>query len=121
MANQDPFFYAHHAFTFAIVDLVLNYENIANGNTKKSGPFYGLEQFSQFECPGHKLDDVTAFQNLVPYKNGEEKGKLHTWRDILRMWHFDVREYRFVFDEKHGFGAPGYEKMLEIMEKNYLP
>ena len=45
----------------------------------------------------------------------------HTWRDIMRMWHFDIREYRYVFDEEHGFEAPGYEKMLKIMETNYLP
>merc|ERR1712048_441980 len=54
-ANQDPFFYAHHGFTFAIVDLVLQIENY----TKKNAPFYDLKNISKYECPGNKFNDVT--------------------------------------------------------------
>ena len=78
-ANQDPTFYLHHAFTFAVVDFAKRAAN-------EPPPFYGLDNYSYNECPGHRLDDATVFKNLVPYKTHQEPGSAHTWRDILEMW-----------------------------------
>ena len=58
--------------------------------------------FTKNECSGHRLDDVTVFSDLVPYTDEQEKGSRHTWRHIFRMWHYDLRDYRFVVN--NGFG-----------------
>ena len=78
-ANQDPTFYLHHAFTFAAVDY-------AKRLAPEPPPFYGLEDSSSEECPGHRLNDTTIFRNLVPYRTDQEPGSAHTWRHILEMW-----------------------------------
>ena len=90
VANIDPFFYVHHVYTFAVVDL-------AKRLTSDSGPVYGLDRYSEEECGGHKLDDTTVFSNLVPYRNGQNIGDKHTWRDILYQWEPERRHYRYDY------------------------
>lgn len=79
VANADPTFYIHHAFTFWLVDR-------AKRNSTDIPPYYNLENYSKYECPGHRLDDETVFSNIVPYTNDQIIGQKHTWRDILFMW-----------------------------------
>ena len=87
-ANQDPTFYIHHAFTFWLMDR-------AKRNSTDRPPYYNLENYSKYECPGHRLDDETVFTSLVPYKSDKFAGSKHTWRDILFMWSDDRRSTRW--------------------------
>eukprot|EP00588_Corethron_pennatum_P014955 CAMPEP_0194280140 /NCGR_PEP_ID=MMETSP0169-20130528/15926_1 /TAXON_ID=218684 /ORGANISM="Corethron pennatum, Strain L29A3" /LENGTH=752 /DNA_ID=CAMNT_0039024745 /DNA_START=122 /DNA_END=2377 /DNA_ORIENTATION=- len=95
-ANQDPIFYAHHAFTFVVGDLAaksLEERGIA------SAPLYGLDMVPQIngvkECPGHNVDDTTVFKNLVRYKSSQEQGSEHTWAHILEMWSPERRDFEW--------------------------
>jgi len=101
-ANQDPIFYAHHAFTFLVGDLAmksLEERGIA------SAPFYGLDMLDQTratkECPGHNLDDTSVFKNLVRYKTDQESGSQQTWAHILEMWSPERRDYEWIINDDH--------------------
>lgn len=87
-ANADPVFYIHHAFTFWLVDR-------AKRHSSDTQPFYNLEKASEYECPGHRLNDETVFSDLVPYTIGQANGEKHTWKDILFMWSDDRRSVRW--------------------------
>eukprot|EP00948_MAST-09A_sp_MAST-9A-sp1_P003855 g3855.t1 len=69
-ANQDPLFYLHHGFTFAVLDY-------AKRNTKDAlakAPFFNLAKYTAHECFGNRLSDMTVFENLVPYDVGQQVG-----------------------------------------------
>jgi hypothetical protein len=95
VANQDPLFYLHHAFTFMVSDRAMRHQH----EHGIPGPFFGLDEMDQAQqCEGHNVDDVTIFSNLVPYTTGQTPGARHTWRDILVAWNFDRREFRWVLE-----------------------
>jgi len=107
VANQDPVFYLHHAFTFVVVERAMrrqrDYAAKGQGGNHQSPPFYGLDEYFNYgererECPGNNLYDVSPFNHLVPYTTGQAVGSRHTYEDILRQWNFSKRHYRWVLE-----------------------
>jgi hypothetical protein len=100
VANQDPMFYAHHAFTFLINEYGL--ENIAERGFG-AAPNYGisdiLEKRGVPECPGNNPSDRSIFKNLVRYKVGQDHGSEHTWDHIFEMWSPDRRDYEWLAND----------------------
>merc|ERR1740139_902780 len=101
-SNQDPMFYAHHAFTFVVGDLAaksLEERGIA------SAPLYGLDMIPQIkgvkECPGHNVDDTTIFKNIVRYKSSQAPGSEHTWAHILEMWAPERRDFEWIINDEY--------------------
>jgi len=90
VANQDPVFYAHHVYTFAVVDL-------AKRLSSDDYPFFGMEHYTANECDGHRLNDTTIFSNIVPYTSGQTPGQKHKWRDILYWWAPERRHYWYDY------------------------
>ena len=86
-ADQDPIFYAHHAFTFLLNDFGTN-KLVENG--RASPPLYGLdtviEERGVNECPGNNPTDVTVYIDVVCYTTGQEPGTNQPWDHILEMW-----------------------------------
>jgi hypothetical protein len=77
-ANQDPAFYMHHYYTFYVNDV--GYQRLTS---------LGVDVLAQAAAlaaddrPGNRLDDVSYFRNLVPYRVDQTPGEYHTWREIL--------------------------------------
>ena len=94
-ANQDPLFYAHHAFTFLLNDFGTK-KLVENG--RASPPFYGLDTVIKErgvnECPGNNPTDVTVYRDVVRYKTGQEPGTNQAWDHILEMWTEERRDYK---------------------------
>merc|ERR1711939_453858 len=66
------------------------------------------------EMEGLGIDDPTTFNNLVPYKKGQTPGDRHTWREILDMWYWERREYRWELNGDHGFkNIPGFANFMD--------
>jgi len=95
IANQDPMFYVHHAFTFVVLERAMRRQRDSGAS---KAPYYNLDAYAemQTQCGGHNLWDVSVFSNLVPYAVGQEPGSRHTWAHILTMWGFERRHYRWV-------------------------
>jgi len=100
-ANQDPLFYAYHAFTFITFDDAL--QSLEKRGIA-SAPFYGIKEFIDErgvnECPGNNPDDELVFKNVVRYKTGQTPGSHHTWKDILEMWSPERRDFEWVMDDE---------------------
>uniref|UniRef100_A0A0D3IAI5 Uncharacterized protein n=1 Tax=Emiliania huxleyi (strain CCMP1516) TaxID=280463 RepID=A0A0D3IAI5_EMIH1 len=73
VANQDPVFYLHHAFTFVVVERAMRrqgeYAAKGEGGNHQSPPFYGLDEDFNYgererECPGNNLDEGSPFNHL---------------------------------------------------------
>jgi hypothetical protein len=79
------------AFTFVIADAAMRVH-------QAESPYFGLDAYDGTECPGNNLNDVTPFNNLVPYVTGQTVGDRHTWAHILEQWSFEKRHYRWVAD-----------------------
>jgi len=98
-ANQDPLFYAHHAFTFLVNDLAMK---SLEQRGLESAPFYGLERdLTVPECPGNNLNDTTIFRNLVRYKTDQEINTEHTWAHIMEMWSPDRRDFEWIINDDY--------------------
>jgi hypothetical protein len=101
-ANQDPLFFAHHAFTFLLNEYGL--ENIAERGLGDA-PDYGindlLEKRGVPECPGNNPSDQSVFKNLVRYKVGQDPGTEHTWDHIFEMWAPDRRDYEWLVNDRY--------------------
>ena len=111
-ANQDPMFYVHHAFNFAAWDMGL--QRLHKSVNEKGGPYFNFEKSTIYEMSGSGFNDVTVFNNLVSYKKGAVVGDRHTWKDILEMWHWDRREFRWDFNTEHAFkNMEGFENSLD--------
>ena len=78
--NQDPLFYAHHAFTFLLNDFGL--KDLVEKRFEKP-LYYGLDRVIEErgvpECPSQNPTDTSAYRNIVRYKVGEELGVDQTW------------------------------------------
>jgi len=90
VANQDPAFYAHHVYTFAVLDL-------AKRLSSDDYPFFGMENYTANECYGHRLNDTTVFSNIVPYTSGQTPGQKHKWSDIFYWWAPERRHYWYDY------------------------
>jgi hypothetical protein len=101
-SNQDPIFYAHHAFNFLVNEYGL--ENIAERGLG-AAPNYGISDLlgkrGVPECPGNNPSDRSIFKNLVRYKVGQEYGSEHTWDHIFEMWSPARRDYEWLVNDVH--------------------
>ena len=80
---------------------------------RPGAPFYGMLEATKNEVDGHRLESLTAFIDLVPYKEGQEDNSRHTWADIFEQWQFTKREYRWDYNTEHGFKKiEGFESFL---------
>jgi hypothetical protein len=99
-ANQDPIFYAHHAFTFLLNEY--GRENIEERGLG-SAPNYGLSNILETrglaECAGNKPSDRTVFKSLVRYKVGQEYGSEQTWDHIFEVWSPDRHDYEWLVND----------------------
>eukprot|EP00588_Corethron_pennatum_P032326 CAMPEP_0194346808 /NCGR_PEP_ID=MMETSP0171-20130528/105633_1 /TAXON_ID=218684 /ORGANISM="Corethron pennatum, Strain L29A3" /LENGTH=810 /DNA_ID=CAMNT_0039113975 /DNA_START=182 /DNA_END=2614 /DNA_ORIENTATION=- len=101
-ANQDPIFYAHHAFTFLVGDIAMK---SLEERGISSAPLYGLDMLPQItgvkECPGNNVDDTTIFKNIVRYKSNQELGSEHTWAHMLEMWSPERRDFEWIINDEY--------------------
>ena len=100
-ANQDPMFYAHHAYTFLLNDFGTQ-QLVEKG--RATPPLYGLDEIIEErgvkECPGNNPTDVTVYRNVVRYKTGQEPGTNQPWDHILEMWTEERRDYEWIINDE---------------------
>ena len=100
-ANQDPIFYAHHAFTFLMNDF--GFKTLVE-DRGESPPLYGLDKAIEErgvpECLGNNPTDLSRYRNLVRYKLGQDVGMEQSWEHILEMWSEERRDYEWVVNDE---------------------
>lgn len=98
-SNQDPMFYAHHAFTFLLNDVGFTALK-ARGET---APLYGMDNVlserGYGECEGQNPQDSSVYRNVVRYRVGQQPGTDQTWEHILDMWSEERRDYEWIIND----------------------
>ena len=96
-ANQDPFFYLWHWYTFYVTDV--GYTQLTDRYSASIVEIADAEPALRNELAnersGNRLFDESVFKNLVPYKKGQVVGSYHRWADIV---HHQSSHYDFVFE-----------------------
>jgi len=98
-ANQDPIFYAHHAFTFLLNDVGFK----ALEDRGETAPLFGMDDVlserGYGECEGQNPEDITVFRNIVRYKIGQQPDTNQKWEHILDMWSEERRDYEWIIND----------------------
>lgn len=84
-ANQDPFFYLWHWYTFYVTDIGYRHlmERHSQTIVELADTEPSLKNTLERERDGNRLFDTSVFKNLIPYKKGQKVGGYHTWADII--------------------------------------